>query len=96
MTGDSIKYLCALLNAKLTYQFLRQNSLPLGTEALRWKKIYVETIPIPKIPAAEQLPFVRLVDCILASKDSNPSADVTESEKKIDRLLYSLYNLIPT
>lgn len=93
MTGNSIKYLCALLNAKLTYQFLQQNSPPLATEALCWKKVYVETIPIPRIPAAEQLPFVRLVDCILAS---NPSADAADWKKEIDYLVYFLYNLIPT
>ena len=46
-----------------------------------------------KIPAAEQLPFIRLVDCILQAKAANPEADVNDWEKEIDHLVYSLYNL---
>ncbi len=93
MTENSIKYLYALLNSKLTCWFLRQNSPQLDTEALRWKKVYVETIPIPKIPAAEQLPFIRLVDCILQAKAANPEADVNDWEKELDHLVYSPYCL---
>ena len=91
MTGNSIKYLCALLNAKLTHWSLRQNSPQLGAEALHWEKLYGETIP--KIPAAEQLPFIRLVDCILAPNASNSRQNVVDWEKEIDRLVYQLYDL---
>lgn len=92
MIGNSIKYLCAVLNAKLIRWFLRQNSPQLGTEALRWKKVYVETIPIPKIPEESQRPFVQLVDRILKTKATPPSADTSKLEEEIDRLVYQLYN----
>ena len=93
MTGESIKFLCAMLNAKLIRWFLQQVAPTLGKGVLRWKKVYVETIPIPKITAAEQRPFMRLVDSILAAKDAVPSADTSALEAKIDRLCYNLYGL---
>ena len=96
MIGNSIKYLCAVLNAKLIRWFLRQNSPQLGTEALRWKKVYVETIPIPKIPEESQQPFVALVDKILAAKAEGANEDTREYEAEIDHLVYQLYNLTPS
>ena len=95
MTGESIKYLCAVLNANLTRWFLEQVAPTSGMGTLRWKKAYVETIPIPKTTAAEQRPFIDLVDRILAAKDANPSADTSSPEREIDALVYALYGLTP-
>ena len=93
MTGDCIKYLCAMLNAKLVRWFLQKTAPTSGMGTLRWKKVYVETIPIPRIPAIEQRPFIRLVDRILTTKAADPSADTREQEAEIDRLVYQLYGL---
>ena len=59
----------------------------------QWKKFVVERISVPKIPSDEQQSFIRLVDCILQAKDSNPLADVNRQEKEINHLVYSLYGL---
>ena len=56
-------------------------------------KVYVESLPIPDVSDARKRPFVRLVDDILAAEDADPGADVTEQEKEIDRLVYTLYGL---
>ena len=93
MTGESLKYLCALLNAKLLRWFLYQTAPTSGMGTLRWKKVYVETIPIPKISPTEQRPFIRLVDTILTAKATDSKADTTEQETEIDRLVYGLYGL---
>ena len=93
MTGECIKYLCAVLNAKLPQWFLQQVAPTSGMGTLRWKKVYVETIPIPKIPATKQRPFIQLVDCILTAKAADSDADITEQEHEIDRLVYALYGL---
>ena len=53
-----------------------------------WKQF-----PIPKLPAAKQRPFIRLVDGILAAKAADPSADTSVPEAEIDRLVYGLYGL---
>lgn len=55
--------------------------------------VYVESLPVPDASDAQQRPFVRLVDDILAAKAADPDADVTEREKEIDRLVYTLYGL---
>ena len=94
MTGECLKYLCALLNAKLIRWLLYQTAPTSGMGILRWKKVYVETIPIPKISTTEQRPFINLVDNILKAKATNPKADTTEQEAEIDRLVYGLYGLI--
>ena len=93
MTGASLKYLCAVLNASLTRWFLQQMAPTSGMGTLRWKKVYVENIPIPKITAAKQRPFVHLVDQILKAKNADPDADTRHLEWEIDRLVYDLYGL---
>ena len=93
MTGTSLKYLCAVLNASLTRWFLQQMAPTSGMGTLRWKKGYVENIPIPKNNAAKQRPFIRLVDQILATKNANPDAHTSNLELEIDRLVYNIYDL---
>ena len=72
LTGDCLKFLCAVLNARLTLWFLRHAAPTSGMGTLRWLKVYVETIPIPRISLEEQGPFVQLVDSIIAAKDADP------------------------
>ena len=93
MTGNSLKYFCAVLNTSLIRWYLQQIAPTSGMGTLRWKKIYVETIPIPKTSTAEQQPFIKLVDNILSAKEANPSADTSQQEAEIDKLVYGLYYL---
>ena len=93
MTGESLKYLCAVLNSSLIRWFLNQIAPTSGMGTLRWKKVYVETIPVPKLSAAKQRPFVRLLDRILEAKAADPDADTSYLEWDIDRLVYDLYGL---
>ena len=93
MTGRHLKYLCALLNAKLTRWFLQQIAPTSGMGTLRWKKVYVETITIPKLSARPQRPFVELVDSILTAKTTDSNADVSAAESEIDLRVYELYGL---
>ena len=93
MSGQSIKSLCAILNSNLITWFMRNTAVTSGMGVTRWFSISVETIPIPDIPAAEQRPFINLVDSILKAKAANPKADTTKQEAEIDRLVYALYGL---
>ena len=93
LTGQSLKYLCAVLNSYITTWVLRNNALTTGMGLIQWKKFVVERLPIPKVTAAKQRPFVELVDRILKAKDTSPAADTTELEEQIDRLVYDLYGL---
>ena len=93
MTGKHLKYLSAVLNSTLIRWILQQIAPTSGMGTPRWKKVYVEIIPIPKISAAEQRPFIRLVDEILEAKSADPNADTSYLEWDIDRLVYDLYGL---
>ena len=96
MTGENLKYLCAVLNAKLVRWFLQQIAPTSGMGILRWKKVYVETVPIPKLSMGDQAPFIELVDCILTAKATDPKANVSATEAEIDLRVCELYGLKET
>ena len=86
--------LCAILNSSLITWLVTSTALTAGVGLSQWKKFTIERIPIPENPAREaRSSLVRLVDDILAAKDADPGADVTEQEKEIDHLVYTLYGL---
>ena len=93
MTGNSLKYLCAVLNSVMATWFMRNTALNSGMGVTRWKRFTVENIPVPQLDAAQQAPFIDLVDRILAAKDANPDADTRPLECEIDRLVYDLYGM---
>ncbi len=93
MTGGSLHYLLGVLNSKVMLFYLDLTNQKLDKNGWRWLGQYVERLPIPKIPAAKQRPFIRLVERILQIKASNPSADTTKPEEEIDQLVYELYGL---
>ena len=96
LTGESIKYLCAVLNTKLIRWFLEKVAPTSGMGTLRWKKVYVERLPIPRINAARQQPFSRLVDIVLMAKAGDRDSDTSETEAEIDARVYQLYGLTPS
>ena len=93
LTGQSLKYLCAILNSTLVTWMIRNTGLTTGMGLTQWKKFVVERIPIPKITAEEQRRFVQLVDEIIETKDADPDADTSHLEWDIDRLVHDLYGL---
>ena len=102
MTGKSLKYLIAILNSKPVTFFFKQFYAGggLGESGYRYKKAFLEQLPIPKISEPRQKPFIELVDCILAiTKDDdyleNPAkeARVHDYERQLDQLVYNLYGL---
>ena len=93
LTGNSLKYLCAVLNSSLITWLIKNTAATTGMGLTEWTIVTVERIPIPKTSPTEQRPFINLVNTILKAKAANPKADTTEQEAKIDRLVYTLYNL---
>ena len=93
MSGEALKYLCAILNSSLITWFVRNTALNSGMGTTRWIRGPIERIPVPKLSAAKQRPFIRLVDRILEAKAADTDADTGELEREIDRLVYDLYGL---
>ena len=93
LTGNSLKYLCAVLNSSLITWLIKNTAATTGMGLTEWTIVTVERIPIPQIPSAKQRPFINVVDSILKAKAANPKADMTKQEAAIDRLVYGLYGL---
>ena len=93
LTGRSLRFLCAILNSRLVSWFMKSTGLTTGMGQLQWKKFGVEAIPIPRLSAADEVPFLRLVDVILATKDTDSAADTSADEAELDRIVYQLYGL---
>ena len=95
LTGESIKYLCAVLNSKLIRWFLEKVAPTSGMGTLRWKKVYVERLPIPRLSVRRQQSFAKLVDGVLMLKGGQPESDTSETEARIDEKVYKLFGLTP-
>ncbi|MGB4262493.1 MAG: TaqI-like C-terminal specificity domain-containing protein, partial [Fervidobacterium sp.] len=98
MTGRNIKYICGLLNSfTVTFVFRKYYAGGgLGQEGYRYKKAFLENLPIPPITEHNE-PLVKriesLVDRITSIKRDNPQEDTTAYEREIDQLVYKLYEL---
>ncbi len=87
------QYLLAVLNSKLLDWYFRLIGVERDGGYYEYKPMFIERLPIPRITAAQQRPFIRLVERILSAKDADPSADTSEMEAEIDRLVYTVYGL---
>jgi len=85
----ALKYILSLLNSRFINKWFKVN-FPAG---LHIKNNQLQQIPIASIPIIKQQPFISLVDQILAAKKINPLADTKELERKIDEMVYKLYEL---
>ncbi|WP_187870895.1 class I SAM-dependent DNA methyltransferase [Helicobacter pylori] len=98
LTGEHLRYLLGMLHSKLiTFAFKTfYAGGGLGESGYRYKKAFIERLPIPKItksnkPTADKI--IVLVDKILQIKEKDPKANTQKLEKEIDALVYQLYNL---
>ncbi|RVZ63542.1 class I SAM-dependent DNA methyltransferase [Helicobacter pylori] len=96
LTGEHLRYLLGMLHSKLiTFAFKTfYAGGGLGESGYRYKKAFIERLPIPKITEKNQEladKIIVLVDKILQAKD--PKANTQGLEKEIDALVYQLYNL---
>ncbi|GAA9867951.1 class I SAM-dependent DNA methyltransferase [Helicobacter pylori] len=98
LTGEHLRYLLGMLHSKLiTFAFKTfYAGGGLGESGYRYKKAFIERLPIPQItPQNQKLAdkIIALVDKILKSKEKDPKANTLDLEKEIDALVYQLYHL---
>lgn len=98
LTGEHLRYLLGMLHSKLiTFAFKTfYAGGGLGESGYRYKKAFIERLPIPQITEKNQELADKITDCveqILQSKAKDPKANTQELEKEIDALVYQLYNL---
>ncbi|WRC08997.1 class I SAM-dependent DNA methyltransferase [Helicobacter pylori] len=98
LTGEHLRYLLGMLHSKLiTFAFKTfYAGGGLGESGYRYKKAFIERLPIPKITEKNQELADKITDYaeqILALKEKDPKANTQKLEKEIDALVYQLYNL---
>ncbi|NHB24779.1 class I SAM-dependent DNA methyltransferase [Helicobacter pylori] len=98
LTGEHLHYLLGMLHSKLiTFAFKTfYAGGGLGESGYRYKKAFIERLPIPKIMPQNQELADKITDGakqILALKEKDPKANTQKLEKEIDALVYQLYNL---
>ncbi|WQW66589.1 class I SAM-dependent DNA methyltransferase [Helicobacter pylori] len=98
LTGEHLHYLLGMLHSKLiTFAFKTfYAGGGLGESGYRYKKAFIERLPIPQITEKNQELADKITDCaerILKAKAKDPKANTQGLEKEIDALVYQLYNL---
>ncbi len=98
LTGEHLRYLLGMLHSKLiTFAFKTfYAGGGLGESGYRYKKAFIERLPIPKITEKNKKIADKITDGakqILALKEKDPKANTQKLEKEIDALVYQLYNL---
>ncbi|MUU34517.1 class I SAM-dependent DNA methyltransferase [Helicobacter pylori] len=98
LTGEHLCYLLGMLHSKLiTFAFKTfYAGGGLGESGYRYKKAFIERLPIPQITEKNQELARKITDCaerILKSKEKDPKANTQRLEKEIDALVYQLYHL---
>ncbi|MGN8437514.1 DUF7149 domain-containing protein [Helicobacter pylori] len=98
LTGEHLRYLLGMLHSKLiTFAFKTfYAGGGLGESGYRYKKAFIERLPIPQITPKNQELAHKITDYaerILKSKAKDPKANTQGLEKEIDALVYQLYNL---
>ncbi len=98
LTGEHLHYLLGMLHSKLiTFTFKTfYAGGGLGESGYRYKKAFIERLPIPQITEKNQELADKITDGakqILALKEKDPKANTQKLEKEIDALVYRLYHL---
>lgn len=98
LTGEHLRYLLGMLHSKLiTFAFKTfYAGGGLGESGYRYKKVFIERLPIPQITPKNQELARKITDgakAILEAKEKDPKANTQKLEKEIDALVYQLYNL---
>ncbi|WP_187839275.1 class I SAM-dependent DNA methyltransferase [Helicobacter pylori] len=98
LTGEHLRYLLGMLHSKLiTFAFKTfYAGGGLGESGYRYKKAFIERLPIPQITPKNQELADKITDYaeqILQVKEKDPKANTQRLEKEIDALVYQLYNL---
>ncbi|PAF45015.1 TaqI-like C-terminal specificity domain-containing protein [Helicobacter sp. 11S02596-1] len=96
LTGEKLHYLLGILNSKLlTFAFKEfYAGGGLGNGGFRYKKAFLENLPIPQIDPEEEIKFIKIVEKILEAKKRNQNTQ--ELEKELDMMIYELYSLNET
>lgn len=93
MTGESLKYLCGVLNSSIVTWYKRHIGLNTGMGLSRWVRYVMDRIPVPEGSQSEREDVTAIVDQVLVLKAGDKDADTSGLESVIDGMVYDLYGL---
>ncbi len=93
MIVNDDKFLLGILNSSVALYFYASISSTIRGGYLRYKRQYVEQIPIPTASDEDRAQIVTLVDEVLAAKRLDPQADTVAQELAIDEIVCRLFGL---
>ena len=88
-----LKYVLAILNSNFALYWYQVNCKKRGA-GFDVGVGKIRDFPIAKTPREQQEPLIILVDKILEAKRKDPDADTSNLENEVDKLVYTLYDLI--
>ena len=92
---DDSPVLLGILNSKLFHWFFQNITSTIRGDYMRFKKQYVGQFPIVETEDCVKEYIATLVFQIQDTKKKNSDADVSHLERRIDQLVYQLYDLTP-
>jgi type I restriction-modification system DNA methylase subunit len=87
------KYILALLNSKMLAWYFKIKANEFDDLFPQIKVTEFKQLPIRNVKNIVQTTFINIVDQILSTKQTNPQSDTTALERKIDELVFKLYDL---
>ncbi|MFR1814476.1 TaqI-like C-terminal specificity domain-containing protein [Dysgonomonas capnocytophagoides] len=90
---EDYKFWLGLLNSQLFWFFIQNTGYVLRGGYYTFKTNYIQPFPVPNnIPISISKEIISLVDDILEIRSKGLKYDISELEKKIDVIVYSLYD----
>jgi adenine-specific DNA-methyltransferase len=93
MTGDRVKYLAAFLNSRFLTEIFKRFYAggDLRGNTFRYKKTFLEPLPVPELDEDGRRPFEILVDCVQFARSQAMTQEAEQIEAVIDGLVYDFY-----
>lgn len=88
-----IKYLLGVLNSSVLHHYFGYIGVMTAGGAYTLKAATIESLPIALGTPEQQEEVIGLVNSILEAKSKDINKDVTDLEKKIDNVVYTIYGL---
>lgn len=95
MTGESLKFLCAVLNSSAVSWFVSKSGLTTGMGLTQWKKFVVGEIPVVRPDTSTAAAFNHTMEDLLAMIDIENRDAARNLEEAIDSMVFDLYGLTP-
>ena len=93
LVNSDSRYLLGILNSDVAKYYMSLIATELGKKGCRYFKQFVEQLPVPQVWESEQVAIAKIVEIMLQRKRSNPFADTSDLECRVNRLVFNIYKL---